>query len=582
MLLNLIKRTLKKSFTTFKIRLYALKLTSVLLNIHSLQYNGENVIVKNSRINLYQRIAKKIGICLVLFESCILFWGGLCLILVRIYFPKDYMKIVNLEYKEYTCRLVLTTSFIKYLITFCMMICWWKKRNQKTLMTLLNELLVFCWKLNMRLDIDFNKLPPQSSLLFQLHICLIIWNLLNNMRVISSFDFPSQTIKEAINGVYYTCVYLLYQTVLLTLWQLHYKANVKFTVRMELETIKYKTVLKFIAFLRNLKNFQLRFAKAFVWLPRLVALKIFLMICWWKKRNQKTLRTLLNELLVFCWKLNMRLDIDFNKLPPQSSLLFQLHICLIIWNLLNNMRVISSFDFPSQTIKEAINGVYYTCVYLLYQTVLLTLWQLHYKANVKFEMRMVRETFKYKTVLKFIAFLRNLKNFQHRFAKAFVWLARLVALKTFLIVGQSSYLWRYQNQHQTLTDVKLIWLYTNLAESLLDMFLLVFMLSELCRLDRYTQRLLFEADKILHSKARAHSGSLKELEAYLSTPHFNSYTLQLHPFVQQISHFQIWAILIPVACGFIMNCLNSFDMMFIRDLSQFKSNFNISHFNLTY
>ncbi|XP_054090653.1 uncharacterized protein LOC128922791 isoform X2 [Zeugodacus cucurbitae] len=405
MFLNLIKRTFKKYLTTFKIRLYALKFTSVLINIYCLQYDGEHVIVKNSRINRYKRKTRKICMLAVFLHILLSFVGCSCIKAFQLYYPKVYLQIDDLVY---LCKLYMATNATKSVITFCMMLCWWNKRNQKTLITLLNELLVICRKLNMRLDIDFNKLPPQSSLLFQLQFLLIIWNLLNNVRRVFSFD-----------------------------------------------------------------------------------------------------------------------------------------------NIVHIMK-----------------NVYITSFYLIYQTVLLTLWQLHYKANVKFAMRMERETFKYKTVLKFITFLRNLKNFQHRFAKAFVWLPRLVTLKTFLIVGQSSYLW--QNQHQTLADVKLIWLYTNLVESLLDMFLLVFMLSELCRLDHYTQRLLFEADNILHSKAPARSGSLKELEAYLSTPRFNSYTLQLHPFVQQISHFQIWAILIPVACGFIMNCLNPFDMLFIRDLRQFN------------
>ncbi|XP_029407347.2 uncharacterized protein LOC115066381 [Bactrocera dorsalis] len=417
--LNLIKNTVKKHLTVFKIRLYTLDITSALINIHSLHYNSKNVTVKNSRINHYQRIARRIFIFIIFVESLFTIVAGSGISIFRKYYPNelDKMNCVGRIPLERVFKLVMTTSAIKYCITFCVLFCWWNKQSKRAFIKLLNELLRLCRRLTIHFDIDCSKLPPQCSLLFHLQFLVIIGNLLNNLLLAFTF-----------NDIY-------------------------------------------------------------------------------------------------------------------SSL------------------------------RDFFNGVFYAPIPLMYQTVLLTLCQLHYKANAQLDMYVACDACKNKYIFKFIVFLSDLKTFQNRFAKAFIWLPRLVAIKTFLIVGECSYLWHYQNHYNTLADVKLIWLYTAVAESLLDIFLMVFMLNELRRLDLQTQHLLYLTVINLHNEMsyRGRRVALREHGIYLSTPQSKSYTLHLHHFVEQLCYLQVWTILIPVLCGFMLACLDPFDMMFIRDLSQFNS-----------
>lgn len=236
-------------------------------------------------------------------------------------------------------------------------------------------------------------------------------------------------------------------------------------------------------------EYLVKFAFMFNVLKLIVS--FFALAHWLNKNNKKVIITLLNEMLKMRQKLNKPIAIDLNKLPPHCNILFHLQFLLIIWNLLNNMRLLMKIEDLLAIAMDFIIDLYYVSLYFMYQIVLLIQWNFHDNLNMNFEKRMACKAFKYKDILRFIALLRRLKKIQHNFAKCLVWFPAIVILKAFLIITESSFLWIYIKQHHNLAGIRLIWLYSSAALCWLDVFLLVFMLSEMCRLDHYARHLLF-------------------------------------------------------------------------------------------
>ncbi|XP_029407355.2 uncharacterized protein LOC115066383 [Bactrocera dorsalis] len=290
---------------------------------------------------------------------------------------------------------------------------------------------------------------------------------------------------------------------------------------------------------------------------------------WLKNNNKKLIIILLNDVLKILQKLSKRnIAIDFNNLPPYCNILFHLQFLLIIWNLLNNMRVLYKFEDVLSIIMDFIYDSYYVSLYLMYQIVLLIQWNIHDKLNKNFAKRMARKDFNCKDVLHFITMLRRLKNCQRNFAKNFWWLPSIVVMKAFLIISESFFFWNYIRQHNAMSDIRLIWLYSGAALYWLDIFLLVFMLSELRQLDHCAHQLLFMTVIRQYEATPEQSGTIKELDEYLSSHHFKPYTLYLYPNLQRMNCLLIWSIWWPFLFGFFITCINPINFRFIRSLSQ--------------
>ncbi|XP_039958055.1 uncharacterized protein LOC120773126 [Bactrocera tryoni] len=290
---------------------------------------------------------------------------------------------------------------------------------------------------------------------------------------------------------------------------------------------------------------------------------------WLKNNNKKLIITLLNDVIKIRQKLSKRnIAIDFNNLPPHCNLFFHLQFLLIIWNLLNNMRVLLKFEDLFTTIMDFIFDSYYASLYFLYQIVLLIQWNIHDKLNQNFAKRMARKDFNCKDVMQFITMLRRLKNCQRNFAKGFWWLPTIVVIKAFLIISESSFFWNYIRQHNAMSDIRLIWLYSSAALYWLDIFLLVFMLSELRQLDHCAHQLLFMTVIRQCEATPEQSGTIKELDEFFSSHHVKPYTLYLHPNLQRMSCLIIWSIWWPFVFGLFITCINPINFRYIRSLSQ--------------
>ncbi|XP_054090652.1 uncharacterized protein LOC128922791 isoform X1 [Zeugodacus cucurbitae] len=289
---------------------------------------------------------------------------------------------------------------------------------------------------------------------------------------------------------------------------------------------------------------------------------------WQNNKNKKVIITLLNDMLKMCKKLEKHIAIDFNKLPPHCNFLFHLQFLLIIGNLLNNMCMLFKVEDLLTVLMGINNDSYYATLYVMYQIVLLIQWNIHENVNANFEKRIECNAIKTKDVLKFIALLKHLKNLQNNFAKNFVWLPSVFVFKAFFTITETSFLWNYIRQHNSLAGIRLIWLYSSAALCWLDVFLLVFMLSELRRLDHYTQQLLLKVTTMQYKASSDRRDTFKELEMFLSTHHLKPYTFHLNPFLQRMSNLLSWSIFWPFVFGLFITRINPFNLSFLRSLSQ--------------
>ncbi|XP_054090654.1 uncharacterized protein LOC128922792 [Zeugodacus cucurbitae] len=290
----------------------------------------------------------------------------------------------------------------------------------------------------------------------------------------------------------------------------------------------------------------------------------YALIHWQYNKNKKIIITLLNDMLKMSRKLDKHIAIDLNKLPPHCNFLFHLQFLLIIGNLLNNMCMLFKVEDLLTVLMGIINDSYYATLYVMYQIVLLIQWNIHENVNANFEKRIECNAIKNKDVLKFIALLKHLKNLQNNFAKNFVWLPSVVVFKAFFTITETSFLWNYIRQHNSLAGTRLIWLHSSAALCWLDVFLLVFMLSELRRLDHYTQQLLLKVTALQYGRR----DTFKELKMFLSTSHLKPYTFHLNPFLQRMSNLLSWSIFWPFAFGLFITRINPFNFSFLRSLSQ--------------
>ncbi|XP_020717040.1 uncharacterized protein LOC110118789 isoform X2 [Ceratitis capitata] len=262
---------------------------------------------------------------------------------------------------------------------------------------------------------------------------------------------------------------------------------------------------------------------------------------WLNNRNGKILESLLNELISMCQSVCKHSDFEFNRMPPQCSLIFHMQLILTV-------RIIMEFctDF------------YYASICFMYQTMILVLWNLHFNVNKYFEMSVKCKVIKRKNLLTFLNLMQGLKNAQRDFVNHFLWLPCIQCIKAFLLIAESSCFWNYLHQRNLLAEIKLDWLYCDAFLCWLDLYLLSFSLKELYKLYRHSQHQLFI--EIIRESDQQYLTA-----AFILDHHLKPYTNCLLLNAQHTYH---WTLLTPLAFGYIMSYINPIDLSYLQMLGQ--------------